>query len=365
MPAQLERFPGTLGKVHKKQVPPDVDIFNEGSSIFDAMLSREFLTYRAIGWDAAIGEINRVAVIDYRDGPVKKTRIVKVPRDSERDRRLGKAEVGILKMLAKTQPPPPFIVPRVERVEENPFYFVLTPVPGIVVNSSHELSISEKRAIGSQTAKIAMWEENISVNTFKERIDQTFGKRWDWHTFFSYLDLDDPDFPSLSTAARDMRALRDRFYPANRTSDQDTQVIHGDLRFPNITLTDEEGQRVIKGVFDWGAARLGTRAEECRSLYPLGVEAIRAANGEFVAEGRPPVDPEEVRFWHIGRYIVALVVHLYNGLPLPEEYLKIVQTVKAEFPDLDWSELPKIKVPSSYLNTGVPPFRPNLNGALD
>lgn len=352
-----------------------VDQHEDSSDAFYAMLIHEFTEHGAHWWDGAIGEINRVAVVGYNpygaDEP--DVRIVKVPRDTERARSLGRAEVASLSLLTETDPPPPFEIPAVERVEElavegvreGAFYFTLSPVRGLVVDSPDSLTTAEAQELGRATARIAMWEENIDPDRFTEEVDGRYGMRWDWHSIFSVLEFSDADYPSLSEASSRMRLLRNQYYPLHRSPGRDPQVIHGDLRLPNLALRGKTGQRAMCGVHDWGTARRGTRAEECRSLWEVGRGALEAANQEFSLCGRSLVDPQEVRFWFAARFLVALIHHLQNGIPVPKAYIRSQSVVQREFPEFDWTELPTIASPPTYAESGIGEggaFRPNLNG---
>lgn len=338
------------------------DQYEDGNDVFRAMLAHEFNEHGACWWNGTSGEVNRVVAVGYApygsDPP--DVRIVKVPRDTEHSQRLGRAEIAVLRLIAQANLAPPFEVPTVERVEEDPFYFVLTPVRGTVVSGPEKLSPAEARELGRATARIAMWEENIDLGKFTETVDSQGHERWNWHEFLSSLAFADTNYPSLSTAAREMLSLLGRYYPSTRSSSKDTQVIHGDLRLPNLSFRAGAGERVVCGVYDWGAARKGSRVEECRSLWEIGRGAIEAANELFELNHRSPVDPEEVRFWYVGRFVAGLIRQLHGGIPVAKAYIRSQSVVQREFPELDWSELPKITAPI-FGSEGGAAFWPDLN----
>jgi hypothetical protein len=345
-------------------VKPDQypDQFNEMNNTFYAMLIREFVEHNAQWWDAANGEFNRVAAIGHTPyGQGADTSLAKVPRDTDRAQKLGRAEIATLKIIADTAQPCPYDTPYIERVEEDPFYFVLSPMRGLVLSSPSELVAQEKHNVGKSVARIALWEENIDIHQFDKEVDKKYEKRWDWHAYFDRLNFSDNDFPSLSNAASEMRHLRDRYYPMNRSPALDTQVIHGDLRLPNLTLAVEQGSKVVGGISDWGAARMGSRAEEFRSLYELGPEAIEAANSELEAQKQDLVDPDEIRFWFMSRFVCGLILHLNEGIPVKQSYVRSKAIVTSEYPNHDWSELPVIEQTLKCTDNGAPAFRYNLN----
>jgi Phosphotransferase enzyme family len=367
----------------ERLAPPDIyDVLNLD---FQLMERREFLE-RGAQWcsPSAAGEINRVEVMGYTppatDPSEAIVRVIKVPRNSVRARAHGRAEIAICRLVAEAAPQCPYEVQVIDRVEKDPFYFVLTPAHGTSIDRSEELHVTEQLALGRAIARIAMWEDCIGVNQYKEAVldeyqrddtdDPHNGVRWNWPRVFSEaFKFDDSNFPSLSAAASEMRSLQARYCPGSYPLEQDRQVIHGDLRRSNLLFSGAEGERVVCAVIDWGMGRIGNRLEECRNLWGVGQLAIAAANDEFAKCDQAKLDPEGLRFWYDGRLLVALIQQLRNRMPRYDAFTETVLAIRREFSYLDWSELPIVKprtgeLPLFHQETGAP-FSSNLNGVRE
>lgn len=307
---------------------------------FSVARNAEMLEFGPGDWEPVAGGMSYVARLRNGYGQDAEARILKVPHRNLKAQQLGRIECAMPKLISATEPPCPYETPQLLRQRENPFYFVMTAVPGYVLSEGTPLTSSEQYMFGHDMGRLSVWGTAIDVERFKAEVEQPYAGRWNWHKLFDNLeDFSNERFPSLCAVAQEMHALRQRFYPRDRDPTLDSCAIHGDARLANVTFDGKGGERRLRSVFDWGAARLGTPAEEARSLYGIGTEAIKGYNDEREAQGLLPVDLNEVRLWDIGRCVTSLVMQVRDGISDPDEYVYVSRRVSEEYSAYDWSEL--------------------------
>jgi hypothetical protein len=283
------------------------------------------------------GEMNNVAILTNRHTADKA--VLKVSNEDQTD-----IERSILDFVSKSAEtsPAPFQLPSVIHHNDAPPYLLLEYVPGVALEQSaiRHFSEEDKQAIGRDIATFTMWETGLDIKAFQSTVEKQRGGAWqDWDKWFQdYLSLTDKTrFPTLTEVAREVKAIRDKHYPLPLDA-YATQVIHGDLRLPNIALSSAESPR-ITGIFDFETMRRGGMAEEFRSLYLLGETAISAGNEELDKNGYPSVDIEKVKFWCVGRWATSLFFQIAHNQQDSKEYARAAAYLIREYPDADWSEL--------------------------
>lgn len=307
---------------------------------FEASLEyvRQHYGYNVI--DMHDGGMNSVAILsDKNTSSAAPQLVLKVPNGPQKDDEY-RALTFLQKELTADQP---WSFPKIVEKSNDPPFLLTSYVAGETLEERAPLTTKERQLLGRDIARFAILETQLDVEAFKREVDEPRGGSWrNWDAWFERLDQlsDEKTLPTLTKISQEMVALRKQYYP-HLFDQHANQVIHGDLRLPNLALRNENGKRRLSGIFDFGTMRRGDMAEEMRALHLFGKEAIDACNQEFTEQGYPTIAPEKIKFWCVGRWAASLLYQIANGRPNPKEYNTMVQHVMAEYPDADWSELPK------------------------
>lgn len=286
------------------------------------------------------GEVNSVAILSAKRPHAAERLVLKVLHEPPRD-----DEYRALTFLQSVPNDQLWDLPKLVKKSDDPPFLLISYVPGNVLKQRSRLSFQERQLLGRDIARFAILETQFDTEKFKTEIEEPRGGSWrNWDERFErlYQLTDKKNLPTLTEIAQTMIALREQYYP-NSFTHYANQVIHGDLRLPNLALRRENGKHRLSGIFDFETMRLGDMVEEMRGLHLLGRGAIDACNHELAKQNYPVIAPEKIKFWCVGRWTASLLYQIANNCPDPKEYNAMVQYLTTEYPDADWSELPAAK----------------------